>query len=140
MPARVDSIHRGGHYVTETLGIRRLGELVGERFGIDDEFIEGLIDQAPARARFPLLAGKRLKISASTIYLVCLPQVEEKRYVADSPYAHQLAHEMNMKGREVISKCMEMGVPISNGRIDKTLFLSNLRLLGEGQKTPQTAA
>ena len=32
-----------------------------------------------------------------------------------------------MKRREVISKCMEMGVPIFNGRIDKTLFVSNLR-------------
>ena len=52
----------------------------------------------------------------------------------------ELADEMNMKRRDVISKCMEMGVPIFNGRIDKTLFLSNLRLFGEGHKTPQTAA
>jgi dinuclear metal center YbgI/SA1388 family protein len=29
-----------GHYATETPGIRRLGELVAERFGIDHEFIE----------------------------------------------------------------------------------------------------
>ena len=34
----------------------------------------------------------------------------------------ELADEINMKRREVISKCMEMGVPIFNGRIDKTLF------------------
>jgi hypothetical protein len=26
----------------------------------------------------------------------------------------------------VIEKCMEMGVPIFQGRIDKTLFLANL--------------
>ena len=39
-----------------------------------------------------------------------------------------------MKRREVISKCMEMGVPIFNGRIDKTLFLSNLRQFGRAQK------
>jgi hypothetical protein len=52
----------------------------------------------------------------------------------------ELADEMNMKRREVISKCMEMGVPIFNGRIDKTLFLSNLRHLGQVQKTPQAAA
>ena len=52
----------------------------------------------------------------------------------------ELADEMNMKRRDVISKCMEMGVPIFNGRIDKTLFLSNLRLFGECQKTPQAAA
>ena len=30
----------------------------------------------------------------------------------------ELADEVNMKRREVISKCMEMGVPIFNGRID----------------------
>jgi hypothetical protein len=36
----------------------------------------------------------------------------------------ELAEEVQMKRREVISKCMEMGVPIFNGRIDKTLFLS----------------
>jgi hypothetical protein len=27
----------------------------------------------------------------------------------------------------VIAKCIEMGVPIFNGRIDKTLFLYSLR-------------
>lgn len=43
----------------------------------------------------------------------------------------ELADELNMKRREVISKCMEMDVPIFNGRIDKSLFLSNLRQLGE---------
>jgi hypothetical protein len=32
-----------------------------------------------------------------------------------------------MKRREVISKCMEMHVPILNGRIDRTLFESSLR-------------
>ena len=44
----------------------------------------------------------------------------------------ELADEMNMKRRDVISKCMEMNVPIFNGRIDKTLFLSNLRQFGKG--------
>ena len=38
----------------------------------------------------------------------------------------ELADEMNMKRREVISKCMEMNVPIFQGRIDKTLFMANL--------------
>jgi hypothetical protein len=52
----------------------------------------------------------------------------------------ELADEMHMKRREVISKCMEMGVPIFNGRIDKTLFLSNLRQLGQTPKAPQAAA
>jgi hypothetical protein len=39
----------------------------------------------------------------------------------------ELADEMNMKRREVISKCMEMNVPIFQGRIDKTLFVTTLR-------------
>ena len=30
----------GGHYATETFGIRRLGELVGERFDVEHEFID----------------------------------------------------------------------------------------------------
>ena len=52
----------------------------------------------------------------------------------------ELADEMNMKRREVISKCMEMGVPIFNGRIDKTLFLTSLRHLTQQPKQPQAAA
>ena len=51
----------------------------------------------------------------------------------------ELADELNMKRREVISKCMEMGVPIFNGRIDKTLFVSSLRQLTEQAKQPQAA-
>ncbi len=39
----------------------------------------------------------------------------------------ELARELNMERREVISKCMEMGVPIFNGRIDRQLFLASLR-------------
>lgn len=38
----------------------------------------------------------------------------------------ELAREAGMERREVIQKCMEMGVPIFQGRIDKTLFLANL--------------
>jgi hypothetical protein len=52
----------------------------------------------------------------------------------------ELADEMNMKRREVISKCVEMGVPIFNGRIDKNLFLSNLRQLeSSAQRRAATA-
>jgi hypothetical protein len=38
----------------------------------------------------------------------------------------ELAREAGMERREVIEKCMEMGVPIFQGRIDKTLFLAYL--------------
>ena len=51
----------------------------------------------------------------------------------------ELADELDMKRREVIAKCMEMGVPIFNGRIDKTLFTSSLRSITE-QKSQASAA
>jgi hypothetical protein len=41
----------------------------------------------------------------------------------------ELADELNMKRREVLSKCIEMNVPVLKGRIDKTLFESSLRAM-----------
>jgi len=40
--AREGGIHflAGGHYASETLGVRRLGELLAERFGVQHRFIE----------------------------------------------------------------------------------------------------
>jgi hypothetical protein len=38
----------------------------------------------------------------------------------------ELAREAGLDRREVIEKCMQMGVPIFQGRIDKTLFLGSL--------------
>ena len=54
----------------------------------------------------------------------------------------ELAREAGLERREVISKCMEMGVPIFQGRIDKTLFLANLseqRAASPPASTPVTA-
>jgi hypothetical protein len=39
----------------------------------------------------------------------------------------ELAQEAGLERRDVIVKCVELGVPIFNGRIDKTLFLTTLR-------------
>jgi hypothetical protein len=39
----------------------------------------------------------------------------------------ELAREAGMHRREVITKCMQLGVPIFEGRIDKSLFLASLR-------------
>jgi hypothetical protein len=50
----------------------------------------------------------------------------------------ELAREAGMDRREVIDKCMEMGVPIFQGRIDKTLFLASLKQV-ETQPSQQTA-
>jgi hypothetical protein len=41
----------------------------------------------------------------------------------------ELADELHMKRREVLTKCIEMNVPVLKGRIDKTLFQSSLRAL-----------
>jgi dinuclear metal center YbgI/SA1388 family protein len=40
--AREYGVHflAGGHYATETLGIRRLGELIAERFAVEHQFID----------------------------------------------------------------------------------------------------
>ena len=39
----------------------------------------------------------------------------------------ELAEELHMKRQEVIGKCMQMGIPIFHGRIDKSLFETSLR-------------
>lgn len=49
----------------------------------------------------------------------------------------ELALEAGIERRDVISKCMEMGVPIFKGRIDKNLFLTNLRLSPELREPAQ---
>ena len=49
----------------------------------------------------------------------------------------ELAREVGMDRREVIMKCMEMGVPIFQGRIDKTLFLASLKQIQT--QSPQAA-
>jgi hypothetical protein len=38
----------------------------------------------------------------------------------------ELARESGLERREVIAKCMELGVPIFQGRIDKSLFLASM--------------
>jgi hypothetical protein len=45
----------------------------------------------------------------------------------------ELADQLQMKRQEVIGKCVEMGIPIFHGRIDRTLFETSLRTLGPGQ-------
>ncbi len=46
----------------------------------------------------------------------------------------ELADQLQMNQQEVIGKCVEMGIPIFHGRIDRTLFETSLRSLGAGQK------
>ena len=49
----------------------------------------------------------------------------------------ELADQLQMKRQEVIGKCVEMGVPIFHGRIDRTLFETSLRSLA---RQPRSAA
>lgn len=48
----------------------------------------------------------------------------------------ELAREAGLERKEVISKCVELGVPIFQGRIDKSLFLATLR---QAAPVPQAA-
>ena len=41
----------------------------------------------------------------------------------------ELADQLHMERGEVIGKCVQMGVPIYHGRIDRTLFETSLRNL-----------
>jgi len=50
----------------------------------------------------------------------------------------ELAREAGLERREVITKCVELGVPIFQGRIDKSLFLASLQQAA-GQTQAATA-
>lgn len=51
----------------------------------------------------------------------------------------ELAREAGLERREVITKCVELGVPIFQGRIDKSLFLATLQHSAEPQPSAATA-
>ncbi len=46
----------------------------------------------------------------------------------------ELADQLNMDQQEVIGRCVEMGIPIFHGRIDRTLFEISLRNLAAIQQ------
>jgi Translation initiation factor IF-2, N-terminal region len=58
--------------------------------------------------------------------------------VANHLTPSELAEELQMKRQEVIGKCMQMGIPIFHGRIDKSLFETSLRSIS-GQRQRQQA-
>lgn len=45
-----------------------------------------------------------------------------------------------MKRQEVIGKCVQMGIPIFHGRIDKSLFQTSLRSFSATQSAQRQAA
>jgi hypothetical protein len=42
----------------------------------------------------------------------------------------ELADQLQMERQEVIGRCVQMGIPIYHGRIDRTLFEVSLRNIG----------
>ena len=51
----------------------------------------------------------------------------------------ELAREAGLERREVINKCVELGVPIFQGRIDKSLFLASLQEMSQPAHAPAQA-
>jgi len=49
----------------------------------------------------------------------------------------ELADQLQMERQEVLGKCVEMGIPIFHGRIDRTLFETSLR---SGAASPSSQA
>lgn len=52
----------------------------------------------------------------------------------------ELARETGMDRLDVIEKCLETGVPIFHGRIDKTLFFATLNEQQAGAQMSQSGA
>jgi hypothetical protein len=50
----------------------------------------------------------------------------------------ELADQLQMERQEVIGKCVEMGVPIYHGRIDRALFETSLRSI-DSSRTGQAS-
>jgi hypothetical protein len=51
----------------------------------------------------------------------------------------ELAREAGLDRRDVIEKCVELGVPIFQGRIDKTLFMASVGAAANATPPPQHA-
>ena len=46
----------------------------------------------------------------------------------------ELADQLRMDRQEVIGKCIQLGVPVFHGRIDRTLFEASLRSQAGAQR------
>ena len=131
---RCDHVFGAGHHATETFGVRALGEQLAAQFGVE---------HTVRRRREPGLS--EIFVGAATLpasargYICIAGHKIGGRTDGESPTPTELAREAGLERREVISKCMEMGVPIFQGRIDKSLFLDNLRQAVSGRPTAEAA-
>jgi len=48
----------------------------------------------------------------------------------------ELSHETGMQREEVIAKCVELGVPIFQGKIDKSLFAQTVQQHESSAESP----
>jgi hypothetical protein len=61
--------------------------------------------------------------------------------VANHLTPSELADELQMTRQEVIGRCLEMGIPVFRGRIDKSLFRASLRdVPAQVEQRPASAA
>ena len=51
----------------------------------------------------------------------------------------ELADQLHMERQEVIGKCVQMGVPIYHGRIDRTLFAAEWKAAQGSSAEPDQA-
>ena len=73
-----------------------------------------------------------LSTPADTLHIESwLSHEEDNPHMAIHLTPTELGREAGMHRREVIAKCMELGVPIFQGRIDKTLFTTTLKQAGQ---------
>ncbi len=52
----------------------------------------------------------------------------------------ELADQLRMDQQEVIGRCVQMGIPIFHGRIDRTLFETSLRTSSAAGKATRLRA
>ena len=125
LEAREAGIHfiAGSHYGTETFGVRRLGELLADRFGVRHEFVD-----------FPNPYLQRLRSSSNR------QPAEERTSMANHLTPTELSRETGLDREEVIAKCVELGVPIFQGKIDKRLFAETVKYDERTSEQPQVWA
>ena len=130
----------GGHYATETFGIRRLGRRWSRSASASPTSswtipnpIWGILGPAGSQPPGDLrsaICGQSVDTSAPAD--IPLPGACRRRRGTDarSPDADRARGQVADEApREVLSKCIEMNVPVLGGRIDRTLFESSLRAI-----------
>lgn len=66
-----------------------------------------------------------------------MPEIKEGRSTVPNHLTpEELSKEMGMEREQVISLCLQEGVPIYQGKIDKTLFAAQLQATGVGTAQP----